>query len=106
MTRLLVMILITKVIYIKTMPPDIKLLQDLGYRVKQFTPYHFHVYYNDTHLNIWISSNGKKYMPEVPRPATEYTDVQEIISIIENKNTAKEEHATALNDILSRIHKV
>ena len=87
------------------MHPDIKLLQDLGYRTRQCSPYHYHVYFDDTLFNIWISSNGKKYMPEVPQPSTEYQDIQEIISIIESKNTTKEEHTTALNAILDRINK-
>lgn len=87
------------------MHPDIKLLEDLGYRVRQFSPYHYHVYFDDTLLNIWISSRGKKYMTEVPQPSTEYEDIQEIIDIIEGRNNAKEEHANALNDILSRLHK-
>lgn len=87
------------------MHPDIKLLNELGYRTRQCSPYHYHVYFDGTLLNVWISGRGKKWMPETPCPAKEYTDIQDIISVIESKNTAKEQHDKDLKGIMDRLRK-
>jgi len=85
------------------MHKDILYLQELGYKTRQCSPYHYHVYFDDTLLNIWISNNGKKWMPEVSQPSTEWNEVSEIVDIIKQRTNAKDEHGIALNEILARL---
>lgn len=87
------------------MHPNIESLRQLGHRVRQCSPYHYQVYFDDTLLNIWISSRGKKWMPETSCPAKEWNEIKEIVSIIESRTRSKEEHATALAGILDRLRR-
>lgn len=62
------------------MPPDIQKIIDVGYEVKEFKPWHHHVYHDNTLKNIWHTS--KKYMRDRARGASMYNNIQEVIDIL------------------------
>ncbi len=64
------------------MPNAIQIIIDNGYKVRQCTQWHFHVYHDNTFLNIWISKNGNKYMPDRSHKVTRWNDVTEVLSIL------------------------
>lgn len=81
------MILIMKVIYIKTMPQDIQYIIDAGYDIKKCTDWHYQVFHDYTLTNIWITT--KKYMKDRCKSNT-YNDIQEVINTL-GKPTKDEE---------------
>lgn len=84
------------------MPNDIQIIIDAGYEIRQCSSYHFKVYFNDTHINVWPST--QKYMPEKSCPATEYEDVSEVIEYMKKKEAHVRDHGSALEAITNRIH--
>lgn len=73
------------------MHKDALTLLEKGYRVveKNASTTHCHVFYNTTFLNIWFKAH--KFMPKESQPATEYTDIQEVIDYMESKEKIIEE---------------
>ena len=62
------------------MPNDIQKIIEAGYQVKEFKPWHHHVYHDNTLTNIWHTS--KKYMLDRAKGATVYNDIQEVINTL------------------------
>lgn len=88
------------------MNKDIQILLELGYRViEKNEGIHYHVFFGDTFINLWPT--GKKFMPKVSCPSTEYEDIQEVIDYMKSKDKTKlvEEHQNFLENIKNKINK-
>lgn len=65
----------------KSYPPDIQKIVDAGFQVAEKSPWHYHVYHDNTFTNIWHTT--KKYMTDYDSCSTVYSDISEVIETFE-----------------------
>lgn len=104
-------------------PKIINKLIKAGYEIRECSPYHYHVYCNNSFMNIWPSKN--KYMGMLGRGSKTYENASDLIKILgkptprkksesnivytaeelKDKVIATQEWETGLSKILSKINK-